>query len=399
MAQHEYPFAGAAFSEITCAHRRAIHVVRLSCLCALLSILACNSSSKPNDQEGEAAAVPVTTTKVAAKTLTRAVSTIGTLESPDAVEIKPEVNALVKHVRFDDGATVATGDVLYDLDDAELREQLRASRGALDEARAREANAKWNFNRIEQLAEADSARVEELKNARDEFHRTQAAVRRLTAEVEAAAERLKNATILAPASGTMSASIVEPGDYVEAAQKIATLYANGPLEVTFAIPERHAARITVGTSMTFRVPEHPKSAFEARITYIDPAVDPDTRTLTCKALVDDQQKRLRPGSFADVRVGLELRENVPVIPEEALVRTRDASVVYVVEKSKANRREVEPGLREAGLVEVLRGVQSGETIVRTGHMRLRDGALVEVISSDDEPAPAPPARSRDAGTD
>ncbi len=361
---------------------------RVRVLLALLA--ACGSACSPEGTGSEgndnSRTVTVTTEEVVARTMHRTVSAIGTLESPDAVEIRPEVDGIVLEVGFEEGGKVKRGQVLYQLDDAVLEKQLAARRGALDEAKARLTNAEWHFKRMKELAEQDVARPEELKNVRDAFKEAEAAFRRMTSEVEAAAERLEDATITAPVAGIMSESQVEPGDYAERGDEIATLYPLSRLEVTFTVPERHSDAITVGMPVRVTVVAFADEAFSGEITYVAPAVDPGTRDLTCKARIDNTERLLRPGMFGDVQVVIEVHSDVPVVPEEALVRTRSGSIVYVVEDGRAVKREVTIGLREAGLVEIREGVTAGESVVGTGHMRLQDGTPVAVADASQETA-------------
>lgn len=373
----------------------------------LAAILLCNATCNRDDtskgRQKNEKPVGVKTTTVEARTLHRTVSAIGTLQSPSAVEIRPEVEGVIRRVAFQDGDRVECGQTLYVLDDSVLQAQHEASRGAVDEARARLSHAEWNLDRLRTLAEQDAARAEELKDARDTYRALRARTKRLESETEEAKERLQDTTIAAPVAGRMTASSVDPGDYVEVGQKLAGLYPASALEVEFAVPERYADAIESGMDAELTAAAFPNRRFTARVTYVGPAVDPNTRTLSCKARVDSSEGLLRPGMFANVHISVETRADVPVIPEEALVRTRAGAIVYVVTDGAAVKRDVTIGLRKPGIVEIRDGVRVGETVVVRGHMLLRDGMPVRRQGTTDRPStdgpPSKQGRQTGSGTD
>jgi len=141
---------------------------------------------------------------------------------------------------------------------------------------------------------------------------------------------------------------------------------------------------------------------------ISPRIDPATRTLRVKALVDNPERKLRPGLFARADLGVAVRESVPMIPEQAVLQRSDGSVVFVVrDGNRAERRHVQLGVFRDGLAEVVDGIAVGEQVIVRGSSRLVDGAVVDLRRADggavdlpgddaDEPAVAgapAPARS------
>jgi membrane fusion protein (multidrug efflux system) len=183
---------------------------------------------------------------------------------------------------------------------------------------------------------------------------------------------------------------------------LATLYRIQPVEVVFALPERLLGRVRKGQPVRVRVDAYPDRIFDAEVTYVSPGVRESTRDFTAKARIDNPDGLLRPGSFATSEVVVQVREQQPVIPEEALVAVRRGYIVFVVEDGIARRREVLIGLREPGRVEILEGVEPGEIVVTNGQMRVNDGSPVrgvgrsgetEAAKSDDGSASSGPAPS------
>lgn len=124
----------------------------------------------------------------------------------------------------------------------------------------------------------------------------------------------------------------------------------------------------------------PDRQFNGSVDFISPVIDEGTRKFRVRANIDNPEGRLMPGAFASAELVLALRENRPVIPEQALVATREGYIVYIVDPSSntARSREVQTGLREPGLVEILEGVSPDELVVVYGHMQLDDGYSVNI---------------------
>ena len=227
--------------------------------------------------------------------------------------------------------------------------------------------------------------------------RAVAEVDRLEAEVEFAMARLDDTLIRAPFEGLISERLVDAGDYAQAGDHLATLYRVSQMEITFTLPERFMGRVRAGQTVMVAVSAYPDRRFAGQVYFVSPQVDESTRDFLVKVTLENREGSLKPGCFGTAVVTLDVREQRPVIPEEALVATRQGYIVFVVQGDAARRREVHIGLRQAGLVEIREGLALGESVVRAGHMNLSDGAGVRVAADGGEPAEqkAPPSAEPD----
>jgi membrane fusion protein (multidrug efflux system) len=211
---------------------------------------------------------------------------------------------------------------------------------------------------------------------------------------------LRNASVAAPFDGLVARRFVSAGDHVSEGEKLFDLVALDPIEVEFHLAERDSARVEVGRDVEVRVTPYPDQVFHAKVHVISPRIDPATRTLRVKALVENPERKLRPGLFARADLGVAVREKVPMIPEQAVLQRSDGAVVFVVrDGSRAERRAVRLGVFRDGLAEVVEGVAVGEQVIVRGSSRLVDGSVidlrrpdgsaVDVLANDgDEPAVA-----------
>jgi len=324
--------------------------------------------------------VPVETVAVEAETLRDTVTGTGTIEAVQTVELRAEVTGVVESLRFEEGSRVTRGEVLARIDAEPLRRERAARRSATEAAEARMRLAERTLERISTLHDRGSASPDELDRATSAFQEAESTVARLRAEAEALEERIADAEVRAPAGGHVSERLVDPGNFVEAGNPLAVLYTTDLLEIVFSLPESVAGRLETGQEVRARVASAGGDPVTGRIRFISPAIAPTTRTVLVKAPVRDAPPGLRPGAYAAVEVTVETRTDRPVVPEEALVSTRTGYLAFVVDDGGvARRRDVRIGLRVPGRVEIVDGLEVGETVVRAGHMALSDGDPVEVV--------------------
>jgi RND family efflux transporter MFP subunit len=141
------------------------------------------------------------------------------------------------------------------------------------------------------------------------------------------------------------------------------------------------ARAREGMSARVRHHAYDERRFDGRVVRLAPSLDPTTRTLRAEVAVDNAEGLLRPGMFVEVTLIAERRENVPVVPRDALTERGDRAVVFVLQGQRASRREVVPGLGDDEIVEIRHGLEPGERVVVGGLETLTDGTRVRVVGS------------------
>jgi membrane fusion protein (multidrug efflux system) len=202
------------------------------------------------------------------------------------------------------------------------------------------------------LAQANQERAQALAKqgigtarARDEAH---AAFQAAQANLALAQARLDKTTLTAPLSGVVGLRTISTGAYVTPGQRLVDVVDLG--------------------------------RFDGKIFAIDPIVDVNGRAIRLRAQVANPDRRLAPGFFARIRIVVEQRQNAVLVPESAVFPVAGKTLVYRVMDGKAVQTEVTLGLRRPGEVEVRRGLSAGDTVVKAGQQRLRDGATVQVVT-------------------
>lgn len=300
---------------------------------------------------------------------------VGSLRSRQSVVLRPEVSGRVVRIAFEDGAAVRQGQLLIQLDDTLQRAELSQAQAQLSIARA-------NLQRNVELVAQNFV-------ARRVLDESQASLQVAQAQVQLAEARVARMRLVAPFNGTVGIRSVNLGDYVKDGADLVNLEDTSQLVVDFRLPERYQARVAPGQTVQVQLDALPGQAFTAHIQALDPLVEADGRALLVRAsLPVDRANRLRPGLFARVTVTLSVDEAALMVPEEAIVPQGGRQTVVRLEPGPggadappvSRRAEVTLGLRRGALVQVLDGLQAGDTVVVAGQQRLqRDGTAVRVV--------------------
>jgi len=336
---------------------------RIALIAALLAAsLASCAGGKKGAGGFQMPPVPVEVSDVRAQTVRDQFRAVGTLEAENDVTIVSENAGMVRSLTFREGQPVRKGALLAQLDDRELRADAQRTEAQhhLDAA---------NYERARKLAEQQAISQREL----DDAH---AALQVSEASASLARVRLDKSTIRAPFDGMIGRRLTSVGAWLKAGDPIAQVAKLNPLRVAFAAPERMLGELRPGRTVTLRTPAWPDRAFDARLTVVDPNVDPRTRTVQLLASVPNPGQLLRPGLSADVSVTLAERPKSITIPDEAVFAEGNGSYVFIVKPdSSVAKVAVSLGSRDSARVEVLHGLESGQTVVRTGHQKLFDGMM------------------------
>ena len=346
--------------------------MRPECAAVVMALLAagCRSAGDASTTPAERA-VPVEITAVATEDVDVTVHAVGTLEAEQSVRIQPKRAGRVVELAVAEGSRVAAGTVLARFDDRDFRARLDQARASLTETQVRAANASRQHERTRQLKEQGIAAVQQYDDLKAELDRSTAALDVARANVAFAEAELAETVIIAPFDGVIGRRLVDTGAFVREGDTLTTIVDADPVEIVFAVPERHAADLRIDQDVAVTVASDATRAFPGTVTFIDPEVDPVNRTVVVKAILPNPELALRPGQFATVALTLAHHANAIVVPEEALVPSGDRVYVYVVEDGRAQARSVTIGVRLPGRIEVVGGLAPDARVVRVGQEKLR----------------------------
>lgn len=298
-----------------------------------------------------------------AKNFSENLTLSGSLEANEEIELRSEISGVVESINFKEGTKVAKGQVLFRVNDIELRAQLSKVKTA-------QQLASENQRRAKLLLEKQAISQEEYEFSNADFESARA-------ESDLIAAQLSKTTVRAPFSGTIGLRSISQGTYVTPNTLIANLVNTQQLKLTFAIPERYASQMKVGTTVSFTT-SNSRDVHTAKIYAIEPQVDKTTRTLQMRAVAQNEDGKLYPGTFANVSLPLETAEDALLVPTEALIPIQNGKMIFISKAGKAKEVVVETGARTDSVVRVLSGLKVGDTILTSGVMSLRNGSPVQI---------------------
>ncbi len=323
--------------------------------------------------------------KVTLTKLTDDTQAVGSLRSRRGVVLRPEVSGRITQLNFNDGQRVRKGQLLVQFDDQLPLAQVQQSMAELSIA---QANQKRNQELVAQNFISQRSLDESAANL-------QVAQAKLALS-QATAARLK---IIAPFDGIVGIRLVNVGDYLKDGADIVNIEDIEAIFVDFRLPERFQSKVKRGQTALLDIDALPGRKYTAQVQAIDPLIDANGRSVGIRGCIDNRQLQLRPGMFARVNAVFGVRENARVIPEEAIVPQGGRQFVIKLldgptpQTRTTKRVEVKVGLRSPGKVEILDGLEAGDTVVTTGQQRVqRDGTTVTVVDlSSTRPAVGAPA--------
>ena len=316
-------------------------------------------------QAGAPPFIPVNMMKVSATPVSSTVDAVGALIAEDSVVLRPEIDGRIDKLLFKEGQPVKKGTVLVRLDAAEQRARVAAAEADLKLAESR-------YRRSEELAAQSFISRQALDEARANLDILRA---RLRQEQVA----LDKTVIRAPFDAVVGLRQVSPGAYVDKGDDLVRLDALASLKLEVPVPEVHLLRLRIGQPVTLTVDALPGQRFSGKVHAIDPVVDPVSRNVRVRARIANPKGQLRPGMFARASADLGGKTDAILLPEQVVVPRADGSYVYLAVDGKAELRRVTLGRRDPGRVEIVSGVEAGDTVILDGQIKLRPGVPVVTL--------------------
>jgi multidrug efflux system membrane fusion protein len=302
------------------------------------------------------------------------------------------VAGIVMQKRFEEGADVKAGDLLFQIDPAPLKAALSRAEGELARAEATLDEARARVRRYEPLVKIEAVSRQDYDSATADLRSAEAATRSARADVETARLNLGYASVRAPISGRIGRALVTEGALV--GQGDATLMARiqqlDPVYVDFNQPAAEVLRLRESLKaggldgsgdlpLSLRV-EGTDHEATGEWLFTDVSVDPGTGQVALRGRFANPEKLLLPGMYVRVLAPQGIDRKAVLVPQRAVSRGADgvAQVLVVGTDGRAEARAVETGVMQGGRWQVLRGVQPGDQVIVSGLAGLQPGAGVVV---------------------
>jgi membrane fusion protein (multidrug efflux system) len=346
-----------------------VYSVIVLIICVLIIYPIVKKSSTPNKSEGKGKPGQTSgPTIVKGKILkfdsfASEIKVMGKIIADEWVDISPEVSGKIVKINFKEGATVSKGQLLVKINDADLQAQMKRSEVKLQ-------LAKENLARQEKLFEVNGTSKEQYDNAIFEY-------RTIEADIDLLKAQINKTEIKAPFSGQIGLRLLSEGAFVLAGEKIATLQSKARLKLDFTVPQNYSVFMKEGKTLTFKLGNELEPS-NAKIYAIEPGVDQQTATLKVRAYISEKNKDFIPGKIVEVQMSLSAPIQTILIPTETLVPEISGHSVFLFKNGKSVSVPVQIGDRNDKVVQILTGINPGDTLIVSGLIQLRPDSPVKL---------------------
>jgi membrane fusion protein (multidrug efflux system) len=301
---------------------------------------------------------------VYAEALENKIYSSGTVMANEEVLLRPEVAGKLVSILFTEGSNVTKGTLLAKINDADLQAQFKKLELQLKLAKERET-------RLKSLLAIKGISQEEYDVSANQLQT-------IAADMDYTKAQIAKTEIRAPFNGKIGLKQVSEGSFVSNTTIIASIQQTDVLKIDFTIPEKYAFITTVGDLVNFTV-ENQKTIFTAKVFAIEPRIDQQTRNITIRAIYNNVNTNIYPGSFAKVELIASKKQAVYMIPTEAVIPELKGKKVYICKLGKATPVKVETGTRTDAKIEIISGLNIGDTVITSGIMSIKPEASVKII--------------------
>jgi membrane fusion protein, multidrug efflux system len=333
--------------------------------------------------------VPVTAGTVVARDVPVLLQGIGTVQAYNMVTVKTRVDGQIVKVDFKEGQEVKEGDSLFQIDPRPYQAALEQAQAAKLKDEAQLAGAKLDLDRYSKLLGTGYQTRQSFDQQTALVGQLQAAIQGDQAAIDNARLNLDYADIRSPIDGRLGARLVDKGNLVHTSDNTAlvTITELKPIFVSFTLPQDKLDEVREEQQLAPLAVQAFDSAASkllsvGKLTLIDNTIDQSTGTIHLKARFDNEDERLWPGEFVNLRVILKMRHAVPTVPAQTVQQGPDGNYAYIIKPDNTvERRNVDVAAAQDGIAVVTKGLHPGERVVVDGQYRLTDGARVRLLGA------------------
>jgi membrane fusion protein (multidrug efflux system) len=287
----------------------------------------------------------------------------GTIEANESIALQSEVSGLVTGIFFKEGSNVSKGTVLVKINDRDIKAQLQ-------EILTKQTLSATNENRAKQLLQKGAI-------SQEEYDTTLADLKSFQAQAQLIRAQLAKTSLIAPFSGRIGLRSISSGEYITPTTVIANLVNTNPIKINFSVPEKYMGQIKLNSTITFRT-DGSNHIYTGKVFAIEPGINAQTRTLQIKALAQNKDNELLPGSFAKISLALSTINDAIMVPNEAVIPVLKGKTVFISKNGKAKQIDVLAGTRTEDNIVITSGLKVGDTVLTTGALSLKEDAPVKV---------------------
>lgn len=318
---------------------------------------------KPGAQAGPRPPQRVDVVVIVPQKITEDIEIPGSLLASETTEIHPEVSGRLTMLNVREGDNVAKGSVIAKLYDADLQAQLKKLQAQL-------SIGNQTSSRLEQLLKIQGI-------SRQDYDLAVLNAKNIQADIDIVKTNIGRTVIRAPFSGKLGLKEVSVGAYVTPQTIITVIRKTNDLRLDFTIPEKYINEAKEGNTVLFTI-EGSKTRYGARIIATESGISENTRSLNVRASVTSKDAALTPGAFAKVILNFAPDYTALMVPSQSVIPQARGKKLILFKQGIAKFVDVTTGIRDSANVQILSGLNSGDTVVTTGLMSLKPEAKIAI---------------------
>lgn len=361
---------------------------KLSPLLLTFIALTISNFAQAKDDEKQQA-VPVTVESISTKEFVATLNEVGKITAIDFAELTFSTPGKLVSINFKDGDVVKKGQIIAKLDSSKVKADLDKASSSLTTAR----------NKVRRVIELNKKQPGAL--SKQDFEELQDAANLAAADYRQQQAILKDYSLTAPFDGELTNFTKSKGSMIDAITPLVSVYNLDPVEVTYTISQNDLGKAVKGQPITVTVEAYKDMTFNGVMDYVAPAVNKNTGRVAIHARIENPDHILAPGMFAQVSQMVNGRTNRIVAPQNAIIAHNEDRYVWVVDKNNiAKKRYLTLGNNlNNGYVIVEKGLKVDDIVVVTGHQKIDDETLVNIIKTQASTADAPAQEPKKKTTD
>lgn len=357
--------------------------IRKFFLLPVLFIAACGGKDKKDSPGGQAGGpqkqppLPVEAIVVNASSLSADIEIPGSIIANESTEIHPESSGRLVVLNVKEGAIVGKGTLLAKLYDGDMQARLNSLNVQLKKSEVQLKIAQQTEDRSSKLLKIQGISQQDYDLALLQVNNIMADMGIIRAQMGEIRANMTKLSVYAPYSGKLGLKQVSPGAFVTPSTIITTISQVSQLKLQFNVPEKYGAQIKKGQDVGFTIDGSNKT-FSATVIATEDAVEENTRSLAIRALVKGNDPELIPGTFAKVKVVLGENNEALMIPNSSIVPQGRKKLIFLAKGNKAISTEVTTGVRDSTNIQILTGLNKGDTVITSGLLFVKPNADIKV---------------------
>lgn len=340
---------------------------KFSILILTAILLGCATEAAEKPSGSAPSALPVDVVIARAKKLSQEEVVAGSILPAREVTVMSELSKRIEHVGFRDGTMVSAGQVLFKLEDKDIRSRIRQVQAEL-------SLAELNEKRFATLLKNESVRQEEYDAA-------SARLESLRADLDLLLAEFDKTTIRAPFAGRIGLTRAQEGALVTSGMPLVSLQDDGQIKIAFSISEKNLVHVRPGKTIHFSV-VNSSARIPAQIIATEASLDADSRDVLVHALASNTDRTIRPGMSARVYFPIsEESEKGIKLPTHALIPGAGGYSVFVVKGGVAHLQSVHVANRDEQDALISTGINTGDTVMISNILRAGEGMPVQIVTS------------------